>query len=491
MDDNKEKDKKNQLFETVAEENPSSNDYNDNLVPEEISPNITSPQEPIIERSEELSSETPPVFIENRRHYFFLIIGFFVFLIFFFVIFRLFFSTKKTTKEISLIYWGLWEDKEIFDPLIADYQKNNPHVKIVYQKMSPQDYREKLLVRTQNGQGPDIFRFHNTWIPQIKQIIAPLPSSIMSNEEFEKTFYKVHQKDLKIGDKYYGLPLTIDGLVLICNLDLLKKAGIENPPTTWDELIEIVPKLTVKDPSGKILTAGIALGLASNVEHFSDIFALMLYQNGGDIRKLDSEEAIGALETYRRFAEGENGFWDETLPNSINAFIQEKVAMIFAPSWQILIIKSANPEIKLKVVSVPSLPGAKPISIANYWVEGVSKASRNQLEAWKFLKFLTRKESLTKLYELASRQRIFGEPYSRVDLGTFLLQNEYLGPVIKQADYFISVPIISRTFDNGLNDEIIKYLENAINATIEGVSYQEALKTFKQGVDQVFQKYQL
>jgi len=492
MDDNKEKDKKNQLFETVVEENTtdSSVEMGENLVPEEVAPDITSPEEPII-GGEGIPPETPPVFVENKSPYIFLGVGVLVFLILFFAILKNFFSKKKATKPVNLTYWGLWEEKEVFEPLIAQYQKNNPYIKINYQKMSPQDYREKLLVRTQNGQGPDIFRFHNTWIPEIKQILSPLPQSIMSNEEFEKTFYKIHQKDLKIGDKYYGLPLEIDGLVLICNMDLLKKAGIDSLPTTWDELTEMVPKLTVKDPSGNILTAGIALGLASNVEHFSDIFALMLYQNGGDIKKLDSDEAAGALETYRKFAEGENAFWSESLPNSITAFIQEKVAIIFAPSWEILVIKATNPEINLKVLPVPSLPGAKPVAIANYWVEGVSKASPNQLEAWKFLRFLVEKENLTKFYELASRQRLFGEPYSRVDLGPLLLQNEYLGAVIKQADYFVSVPMISRTFDNGLNDEIIKYLENAINATIEGVSYQEALKTAKQGVDQVFEKYQL
>jgi len=492
MDDNKEKDKKSQLFETVVEENQSNSSLEDekNLVPEEISPDITSPQEPVTEGGG-MTPDTPPVFLENRNQYLFLGVGVVIFLIFFFLVLRFLFSAKKTPKPVSLTYWGLWEDKEVFEPLISSYQKKNPHITINYQKMSPENYREKLLVRTQNGQGPDIFRFHNTWIPQIKQILSPLPWSVMSNEEFEKTFYKIHQRDLKVGNNYYGLPLMIDGLVLICNIDLLKKAGIEGPPTSWDELNEMVPKLTVKDPSGAILTSGIALGLASNVEHFSDIFALMLYQNGGDIKKLDNEEAAGALEAYRRFSEKESAFWDETLPNSITAFIQEKVAMIFAPSWQVLVIKASNPEINLKVVSVPSLPGAKPVSIASYWVEGVSKASPNQLEAWKFLRFLVEKENLTKFYELASRQRLFGEPYSRVDLGPLLLQNEYLGAVIKQADYFISVPMISRTFDNGLNDEIVKYIENAINATVEGVSYQEALRTAKQGVDQVFEKYQL
>jgi len=492
MDDNKEKNKKNQLFETVVEENKLdfSSKTEEGLVPEEVPPQVTSPQEPIIQ---EVGSpqEPPPIFIENKNQYLFLGIGIAFFLFLFFVILKFIFLAKKTPKPVSLTYWGLWEEKEVFEPLISSYQKKNPHVKITYQKMSPENYREKLLVRTQNGQGPDIFRFHNTWVPQIKQILSPLPQTIMSNEEFEKTFYKIHQKDLRIGDKYYGLPLEIDGLVLIYNVDLLKKAGIDSPPTTWDELIEIVPKLTVKDAFGNILTAGIALGLASNVEHFSDIFALMLYQNGGHIKNLDSEEAVGALETYRKFAERENAFWNESLPNSITAFIQEKVAMIFAPSWQVLVIKALNPEINLKVVPVPYLPGAKPIAIANYWVEGVSKASRHQLEAWQFLRFLVEKENLTKFYELAARQRLFGEPYSRVDLGELILQNEYIGAVIKQADYFISTPMISRTFDNGLNDEIVKYIENAINATVEGVSYHEALRTAKQGVDQVFEKYQL
>jgi len=51
MDDNKEKDKKNQLFETVVEENQTdpSSKTDENLVPEEVPPEVTSPQEPIIE----------------------------------------------------------------------------------------------------------------------------------------------------------------------------------------------------------------------------------------------------------------------------------------------------------------------------------------------------------------------------------------------------------------------------------------------------------
>ena len=76
-------------------------------------------------------------------------------------------------------------------------------------------------------------------------------------------------------------------------------------------------------------------------------------------------------------------------------------------------------------------------------------------------------------------------------MAPLLAQNPYLGAVIKQANNFASLPLVSRTFDNGLNDEIIKYLENAINSTIQGVSYKEALGEAKKGIDQVFTKYNI
>lgn len=453
------------------------------LQPEEVAPELVKP--------EEVSVSQPFVSEGGRSRYFIIGGAIVLFLIIFILIFRFFFAGKPQKKEVKLSYWGLWEEKEIFQPIIDQYQSQNKGVRIDYQKMSPQDYREKIIARSKNKDGPDIFRFHNTWIPQLKEVVSPLPKSIMSNQEFEKTFYPITKNDLKVEDNYYGLPLMIDGLVLVYNETLFKQAGINNPPVSWEDVINYVAKLTVKNKEGQIITSGIALGTASNVDHFSDIFGLLLAQNGGSIKKLDQPEAAGALESYRKFAEPPDNFWDETLPNSTTAFIQEKVAMIIVPSWVILTIKASNPEINLKVVSVPEIPGSRPVSLASYWVEGVSKYSSNQIEAWKFLKFLTQKDTMAKLYQLESTSRLSGEPYSRVDLGDILSQNEYIGAVIKQANSFVSMPVISRTYDNGLNDGINKYLENAINSTVNGESYDSALKTAKQGVDQILSLYEI
>lgn len=488
MDDDKLNEPKNQSTEEVSPNVPQD------VVPvEEVQPEVVAPTDENINAPIDTGSSDapPPIYEENKNKYVFIIGGVVVLFIIFLVVLWGVMGGGKP-KKTTLTYWGLWEDKEVFDPLIAAYQQKNPQITINYQKMDPSSYRDKLLTRSKNGQGPDIFRFHNTWLPQIGDVASPLPSKIMSNAEFEKTFYKIAQKDLKVDNFYYGLPLEIDGLVLVYNDDLFKKIGIATAPTNWDEMTDVVNKFSqAVDQQGKSITPAIAMGVVSNVDHFSDILGLLMVQNGADIKKIDSIEASGAIESYRKFAEAPNKIWDENLPTSTTAFIQEKVAMIIVPSWEILSIKNTNPDLKLKVAAIPSVPGAAPVSIANYWIEGVSRYSKNQTEAWKFLRYLIEKDNMTKLYEIESKTRLFGEPYSRVDLASTLIQNEYIGPVIKQADSYVSLPVVSRTYDNGLNDEIITYLGNAVNETIKGVSYSEALLNAKKGIDQVLAKYKI
>lgn len=470
------------------------------LQPEEVPAGATAPEDVFSSTAapEAISGdEPPPIYEEGNKTKYFFIGGGVIFFILIFILFLSLLLGGKPKKPVQLTYWMLWEDSAVFDPLIKDYEKQNPNVKITVQKMSIEDYKDKLVTRisqsgTPTDKAPDMFRFHNTWLPEIKDVVAPLPKSIMSDQDFQKTFYAIQAKDLKMGQSFYGIPLEIDGLVLIYNDGLFKKSNVDKPPSNLDELIDdkFLSKFTFKDSSNQLKASAVALGTTSNVEHFSDIFGLLLLQNGGDLHHLDDPVAAGALEGYRKFAEV--GVWDDTMPNSIAAFAQEKVAMIIAPSWEIINIKAQNPDIQLKVAPIPfNLPGNQPVSLANYWAEGVSKKSPNSLEAWKFLKFLSEKDSETKLFAEESKTRLFGEPYSRVDLADKLVTNPYLGVVIQQADHYYSLPLISNTGDKGLNDSIIGYIQNAINSTAQGVSYSDALSTAKQGVDQIYSQYNI
>ncbi len=488
MDDNQNNDK-NQ-FETPQP-----------LQPEEVAADIQSPDE--IRGNISDSFAEVPVYEEKQNKWkLFAAIGG-VFVVIFGLIIWFFFRGNETPanpiapakKAVTLTYWGLWDEEAIFKPVFDAYMKKNKHVTIKYEKMAPDQYRERLLARSKTGNGPDIFRFHNTWVPEIKEVLTKIPDTTMSKKDFESTFYPVHAKDLNIDGNYYGLPFMIDGSVLIYNDTLLKQAGLEIPPSCWvcdnNDVFSAANKLTVRDNENNIVTSGIALGTASNIEHYGEAFGVLLLLNGGDLTKLDKPEAAESLGIYRKFAE--DNYWSEAMPNSISAFIEGKAAMIIAPSWHVINIKAQNPELQVKVAPVPRGLTNTSISVSNYWVEGVNINSKNQVEAWNLLSFMIQKENLAAIYKAQAEKRAFGIIYSRRDMADLLKDNPYLYPVIQtaQEDGFVSLPLVTRTYDNGLNDDILQYIQDAINSTENGVSYESALSTASRGIKQVYERYKI
>lgn len=409
------------------------------------------------------------------------------------VVMPLFQKTKNGEKapsaksgSITLTYWGLWESKEVIQPLIEEYKKNHPEVTINYLQQSHKDYRERLQSALARNEGPDIFRFHNTWVPMLKKELASMPAEVSGEINFETDFYPVAVQDLKVGSQYFGIPLEFDALALFYNAQMLKEAG-KTFPTTWDELRRTAADLTVYDDQGQIQSAGVALGVAGNVDHFSEILGLMMLQNGVDLSSPVGVLAEDALKFYTLFYTTDK-VWNESLPSSVYAFATAKVAMIFAPSWRAHEIKQINPELEFKTAAVPQLPGTQ-VGWATYWVEGVSNRSQNQEAAWDFLTYLVSKEVLARLYSQSSNERDFGEPYSRKDLASQLEDDPVVGAFVQQGPYAQSWYLCARTHDNGLNDKMIKYFEDAVNAVIKGESASSALTNASQGVTQVLSQY--
>lgn len=392
--------------------------------------------------------------------------------------------------EVTITYWGLWENDAIIRPVLADFESSHPKIKVQYVKQSHQQYRERLSAAISRGEGPDVFRFHNTWVPMLRTALLPVPKTVMTVAEYQQSFYPITTNDLVGGSFIYGIPLMIDGLGLYYNEDLFAAAGVK-PPTTWEEVLSVVPKLTVRNEK-VITTSAIALGTTGNVEHFSDILATMMLQNGAKLADPTGKTAEETLLFYRKFSDPSDPVytWNETLDNSIYAFAMGKVAMIFAPSWRAFDIKQISPNLRFKITAIPQLPG-NTVTWASYWVEGVSAKSKYPAAAWEFVKYLTSKQAASKLYSEESKGRLFGEPYARMDMGKNLTDDPYVGAFIKQAPNAKSFPLASRTFDNGLNDKLIKYLEDAVNGLAQGASPKALLDTASTGFRQVLGSYGL
>lgn len=398
-------------------------------------------------------------------------------------------ENNQSSGPVELTYWGLWEEESLIKPLTDLYQQNNPNVKINYVKQSSINYRTRVQTQIREGVGPDIFRIHNSWLPMFEGDLASAPSDVIGVPEYKNAFYPIASENFIKNNQIYAIPAEIDGLALYYNEDLLTGAGV-SVPRNWQELIDAAVKLTVRDQSGQIKTAGVALGSTGNIDHWSDILGLLfLQQPGVNMQSLASSEAAEVLSFYTgSITDPKRKTWDVTMPNSTQAFAQGRLAFYFAPSWRAHELRQINPNLKFNTAPVPQLSGRQ-VGWGTFWAEAVSANSKYSREAWKFAKFLASAEAQRLAYQQASQVRLFGEPYSLAALGPEISGAPIEGSFVIQGPYYKSWYLSSNTFDSGINDEMIKYFEDAVNATLQGTDPQVALQTVAKGVQQVLDKY--
>lgn len=400
-----------------------------------------------------------------------------------------FMENKNKKEDVTIAYWGLWETENVMRIVLNDFEKQNPGTKVSYVKQDIKQYRNRVVTRAQNDTGPDVFMFHNTWLSQMSTFLLPLPNDVISKDELQKTFYPVIANDITKNGVIYSVPTGIDTLALFINSEIFQQAGI-TPPTNWQDFARIARMLTVKDGEGKIKTAGAAMGTFDNITHAPDLISLLVVQNGGDITNMEEtkESVVDALDFYTSFARDEGKVWDTSLDPSLLAFSKGNLAMYFGYSWNIFTIKQLNPQLSFQVVSVPHLPGRN-MTIASYWVNGISAKSKYQKEALLLMKFLSTKETMQKLFSESSKTRLFGQPYPNSDLADSLKDNAYLYPFVFAANDATSSFFASDTFDDGINAQMNAYLGNAVRAMLNNTSTETAVDTLIQGVAQVLQQY--
>lgn len=393
--------------------------------------------------------------------------------------------SQNTGTTTTITYWGLWEPSSVLEQVFEEFEAQNPGVNVEYTQQSAQDYRERLQTAIASGRGPDVFRYHATWVPMLRNELSPVPASVYSTTQFQDTFYPVAYNQLQNNGSLVGIPLMYDGLGLFYNSEMLRAAGVE-PPTTWSELRTLASQLTVRS-GNSIQRGGAALGNSTNVEHFADVIGLLMLQNGADPTNPVSAEARDALQFYTNFALVDK-VWDETLPNSTTAFARGDVAMMFAPSWRALEVIAQNPDLEFGIAPVPKL-GENNTAWATYWAEGVSARSQNKDTGWALLQYMSSPEVMRQMYSAQSEVRPFGEPFSRVDMANELADQPLVAPFLSDAPNANGWYMSTFTHDNGINDQIIKYYRDAVTAVLGGTAVDQALQTVAQGVTQVLRQY--
>ncbi len=353
--------------------------------------------------------------------------------------------TANEIQPINLNFWSVFDDKEVYDPIIIAYEETHPNIHIVYKKLTYEEYEKVVVEGLAAGQGPDIWSIHNTWLPKHQSKLAPMPDSIMTGAMYNDTFVEVASNDFVVDDRIYGIPLSVDTLALYYNKDLLNTEGIVTPPEDWEAFKEAVKALTKTDISDNIIQSGAAIGTAKNINRAVDILYLLMLQNGTqmvdskltqatfnlpDINDPKYFPGTAAMTFYTDFANSKKEIysWNLNMSYSIDAFIEEKTAMMFNYSYERSYLKIKAPNLNYGIAPVPQIQGAqKSANYANYWANVVSQASQNQNEAWDFVNFMSSKENDDAYCKKTDR------PASRIDVLQSQLDDPNLKTFAKQA----------------------------------------------------------
>jgi len=268
------------------------------------------------------------------------------------------------------------------------------------------------------------------------------------------------------------------------------------PPTDWDQFVKVARDLTVKN-GDQVEIAGAAIGTSKNVDHWPDILSLLILQNGGNPGSLagaTAQNTYDALTFYSLFNYKYN-VWNVNWPQDSEQFAMGKVGMFFGPSWQVFnlqkIAKENNVPLNFKIIPVPQLPDTN-VTWASYWVESVAAKSPNQQAAWEFVKYLSEKDTMQKMFDAQSQSRVFGEIPSRRDMAEQFQTNEYIWPYLSQAEAAKSYPLVSFTTDkNGINDKFIQYYREVVETSAKGTSPDAAFAKSAAGIQETSKTYGL
>lgn len=432
-------------------------------------------------------------------------------------------EAAEANRPVTLTWWRVFDDEGAVRPMIEAYRASHPNVTIQYRKLRFEEYERELLNALAEDRGPDIISLHNTWIRAWLPKITPLPSEItLPFQELRGTLKKEVVTTLKttpalsarsvkslfvdavaadvliaqrneqgsVKENIWGLPLALDTLVLYANRDLLNIAGVPEVPKTWADLQAVTSRLTKINDRGEPIQSAVALGTSRNIDRGADILALLMMQNGTEmvdeagraafqripptLQGIATPPGEQALLFYADFANPnkESYTWSARQPNSFEAFVSGRVALFFGYGYHLPLLRARAPRMNLEISRAPQIEGNPEINFANYWVEAVSKKSRNADWAWDFLQFAT-KENQVQPYLTAVKR-----PTALRALVAKQLEDEDIGTFAEQL-------LTAKTWYRGLSAAAAEAaLLDAIDAVHVGVKPGEALNIAASRVNQ-------
>ncbi len=292
---------------------------------------------------------------------------------------------------------------EILEKAIADFQDENPDIKIVETRSSWTDAPSQIMTSIVSGDAPDLIMCNTSMLAEYRGIGALADISELVPEELIDSFLPSAKAMITTEDgKIDGLPQEGCNWALFYRKDLFEEAGLdpEKPPKTWDEFLECAQALT-KDTDGDGKTDQYGYGWPVQAENASDYWVNFMQMCGADISvyedgvwssKLSDDAAkegtqlmVDLVQKYKVTPESAVDYdWEAVT----NAFVAREVAMMHNGAWVTGSVAEKGPDLEGKWGTAVLFDGPVQTAYRGYPnTFNILEASEKKEAAWKFQEY--------------------------------------------------------------------------------------------------------
>lgn len=290
------------------------------------------------------------------------------------------------------IYWNAGHAYKEYKKVIDDFGAEHD-LKINWQKYQWPDLTTKLVADFRSGNVPDLVEEQSagTGVQYgVQGNVMALNDYIKQDGKkmgFPSDFQEAAVTARQYEGKTYSIPLhlTANGL-LFYNKDLLREAGYDTPPTTWDEFLDVAKKTTKGDVYGFAVNSDYSYGDPWYVQQgvtYSDASKGEFMQPEAAAEK--SLQFLQDLVYKEKVSPVPVATTDYSGPQKL--FSAGRAAMFVSGPWDILPVTEGSGDIKWGIA--PPLTGSKQAATLAGGGLMIPKKAKHADLAWELIQKLT------------------------------------------------------------------------------------------------------
>ncbi len=274
-----------------------------------------------------------------------------------------------------------------FKQQVDEFKRKHPAITIKLEEVNWDSLQQKLQTDLAGANPPDLAIVGTRWLVDMVRddIVEPLDGRM--SPEFRQKFIGRFLDSGKVKDKIYGLPIAASVRGLYLNKSLLEKAGVSQPPQSWEQLLSAAEKVKAQGAYG--------FGIQGK-EIETEIYWLYAYWGlGGELLnpqgklQLDHPAGLAAAKLYRQMIAQnltQPGVTASSREDLHNLFKQGRLAMLISAPFLAKQIQQEKPSLNFAIAAIPH--AGKPASFATTDSLVLFKDSRSKAAAWQFADFL-------------------------------------------------------------------------------------------------------